>query len=206
LRGFTPADTEAAMSKQTILLIRHGESTFNATYANDGVDPMLFDAPLTARGKEQVAAARLALRDRPVDIVLASPLTRAVQTALGIFADHPSQPAIVIEAGHRERLESSCDRGRPPHELKSEFPGVSFDHLPETWWHDEGVADERGISVEPLDVMLARLHDFALALRDRKEGVIAVVGHATFFHHLTGRWMSNCEIVDWDGVVAAAAP
>lgn len=192
------------MSKQSILLIRHGESTFNAAYAGDGVDPMLFDAPLTARGREQVEAARLALRERPVDIVLASPLTRAVQTALGIFGEHPSKPAIVIDHAHRERLESSCDRGRSPHELKADFPHMSFDHLPETWWHDDGVRDERGIVVEPLDVMLARLQDFVLALRDRRERAIAVVGHGTFFHHLTGRWMSNCEIVEWDGVVAAA--
>lgn len=190
------------MSERTIFLIRHGQSTFNALNEGSGVDPMLFDAPLTSLGLEQVAAARAAMRDRPVEVVLVSPLTRALQTALGIFADHPARPRIVVEAGHRERLESSCDQGRSPRELRAAFPDVAFDHLPDTWWHDAGVPDGRGIHVEPLDVMLARMHDFAASLRDRGEAVIAVVGHATFFHHLTGRWMQNCEILEWDGVVA----
>lgn len=185
------------MTERTILCIRHGESAFNAAYKDDNVDPMLFDAPLTARGHAQVAAARLALRDTPVDVVLASPLTRALQTALGVFGDHPSKPAIVVEAGHRERLESSCDRGRAPAALRAEFPGLALDHLPDTWWHAEGEPDARGIHVEPLDVMLARMERFAEAVKGRSEPVIAIVGHGTFFHHLTGHWLDNCEILDW---------
>ena len=202
LRGPAAAGTDTPMSTRTILLIRHGESTFNASYAGSGVDPMLFDAPLTARGQEQVQAARLAMRERAVDVVLTSPLTRALQTSLGIFGDHPASPPIIVDALHRERLESSCDQGRSPRDLMREFPDVAFDHLADTWWHDEGVPDDRGIRVEPLDVMLARIHDFARAIRARPEAVTSVVGHATFFHHLTGRWMNNCEIVEWDGVVA----
>ena len=191
------------MTKRTILLIRHGESTFNAAYRDSGVDPMLFDAPLTPKGHAQVAAARLTLRGRPVDLVLASPLTRALQTATGIFGDHPSHPKIVVDAMHRERLESSCDQGRAPALLRPEFPGVVFDGLAETWWHEEGTPDHRGIHVEPLEVTLARIEDFAEAIAGRPEGTIAVVGHATFFHHLTGHWMDNCEILPWDGRVVA---
>ncbi len=185
------------MTDQTILCIRHGESTFNARYRNDNVDPMLFDAPLSERGHAQVEAARLRLRGTPVDVVITSPLTRALQTSLGIFADHPSKPAIVVETGHRERLESSCDRGRAPAELLIDFPQVALHHLPATWWYAEGDPDERGIHVEPLDVMLARLETFAAAIKARPEPVIAIVGHATFFHHLTGRWLDNCEVVQW---------
>lgn len=192
------------MSDRSILLIRHGESTFNAA-AQGGVDPLLFDAPLTARGHAQVAEARLALRERPVEAVITSPLTRALQTTLGIFGDHPSRPVLSVETGHRERLESSCDKGRPPAALAAEFPGLALGHLPETWWHDDGEPDARGIVVEPLDVMLNRLNDFVDALRARPERHIAVVGHGTFFHHLTGRWLANCEIVAWDGTVADLA-
>ena len=45
--------------------------------------------------------------------------------------------------------------------------------------------------------MLARLETFAAAIKARPEPVIAIVGHATFFHHLTGRWLDNCEVVQW---------
>lgn len=192
------------MTQRSLFLIRHGESTFNAAAQGSSIDPMLFDAPLTARGKAQAEAARLTMRDRRVDVVLTSPLTRALQTTLAIFADHPSKPPLAVETGHRERLESSCDRGRPPSALRAEFPEFAFDHLAETWWHDEGPLDPRGIRIEPLNVLLARLNDFAAALAARPEPAIAVVGHGTFFHHLTGRWMANCEIVAWDGVVAGA--
>ena len=185
------------MRERKVLCIRHGESAFNAAYKGDNVDPMLFDAPLTERGHAQVEAARLDLREVPVDLVITSPLTRALQTALGLFGDHPNGPAIVVEADHRERLESSCDRGRPPADLRAEFPGVTLDHLTDTWWHVEGVPDARGIHVEPLDVMLARMERFAETVKGRPEPVIAIVGHATFFHHLTGRWLDNCEVLDW---------
>jgi glucosyl-3-phosphoglycerate phosphatase len=185
------------MSEPKILCIRHGESTFNAHLAVDGLDPLLFDAPLTERGHAQVAAARLQLRETTVDVVLTSPLTRALQTSLGIFGDHPAKPTLIVETLHRERLESSCDRGRSPAALKTEFPDVALDHLPEIWWHAAGEADERGIHVEPLDVLLARMAEFVAALKDRRESTIAVVGHATFFHHLTGRWLKNCEVVEW---------
>ena len=32
---------------------------------------------------------------------------------------------------------------------------------------------------------------------------MAVVGHGTFFHHLTGgRWLANCEVVAFESVAA----
>lgn len=191
------------MTQRTILLIRHGESTFNAAAAGGLTrDPLLFDAPLTARGRDQASAAAATMRERPVDVVVVSPLTRALQTAQAIFGDHPSRPTLSVEVGHRERLESSCDKGRSPGELALAFPSLSFGHLPDTWWHDAGEPNDAGIRVEPLDVMLARLKDFATALAARPERHIVVVGHATFFHHLTGRWLSNCEILPWDGEVS----
>ncbi len=44
--------------------IRHGQSTFNAHFAETGEDPLHFDAPLTELGQRQVAerGARAALR------------------------------------------------------------------------------------------------------------------------------------------------
>ena len=45
--------------------------------------------------------------------------------------------------------------------------------------------------------MLARMERFAEAVKRRSEPVIAIVGHGTFFHHLTGRWLDNCEVLDW---------
>src|SRR5690242_10039635 len=91
-------------------LIRHGQSTFNAAYAQTGSDPLHYDARLTPLGHSQVAEARERLRAGDYELVVTSPFTRAIETAIGLFGT--SRP-ILVEALHRERLESSCDIGRP---------------------------------------------------------------------------------------------
>jgi glucosyl-3-phosphoglycerate phosphatase len=196
----------ARVRSRTVLLIRHGESTFNAAYREPGVAPLHIDARLTETGLAQVAKARETLRNTPVDLVVVSPLTRALQTALGIFADHPSRPTLLVEALHREHGYSSCDVGRAPALLAAEYPSLRFDHLPETLWEDDAHCpepDERGIRVEPIEACHARVERFRAWLDARPERAMAVVGHGTFFHHLTGgRWLANCEVVAFESVAA----
>ena len=182
------------MTAKTILCIRHGQSTFNAFAAQSSGDPLHFDAPLSDLGEQQVRAARDKLRGVAVDVVIASPLTRALQTAAGLFADHPSSPLILVEHLHRERVENSCDVGRSPSILAREFPTLVLDHLPEVWWHHDGNPDERGICVEPVESVARRAEEFRRWLSQRPERVIAVVGHGTFFYNLTGKMLANCEV------------
>ena len=184
------------MTATTILCIRHGQSTFNAAWAATGADPMHYDARLSALGREQVVAARATLLAYPVEIVLVSPLTRAIETALGVFDGHPNAPAMRIVPLLRERVESTCDVGRSSAELAAEFPGLAFDHVPSVWWHVDGAADERGVCLEPEDAVRARVDAFRKVLREHRERVIAVVGHGTFLRHLTGRSFANCEVAE----------
>ena len=46
-------DYARTMTK-TVHLLRHAQSAFNEVYAEGDPDPMLFDAPLSALGHEQV--------------------------------------------------------------------------------------------------------------------------------------------------------
>ena len=185
------------MASKTVLCIRHGESTFNSAVGSGGEgDPLHYDAPLSERGEEQVRAARKALRDLAIDLVVTTPLTRALQTASGLFADHPSSPTILVESMHSERVENSCDVGRHPGLLAKDFPSFAFDHLPDVWWHAHDQPDGRGICVEPIDRVETRVEAFRQFLMQRPERVIAVVGHGTFFHKLTGRALGNCEVVE----------
>jgi len=185
-----------------IFLIRHGQSTFNAHYELHGTDPMHVDARLTELGHRQVTQAREALAGITFDVVISSPLTRAIETALGIFGD--ADVPFEITCRHRERLESSCDVGRSPSHLARDFPKLAFDHLQDPWWH-VGETDERGFATEPLDVFEQRVANFAEWLMARPERTIAVIGHGTFFRQLTGCWMANCEVMQWhpSGVEAA---
>ncbi len=186
------------MARKAVFCIRHGESTFNAAYRATGVDPFHPDAPLTEEGHRQVQEARAVVRDIPVELVVTSPLTRALQTTTGLFADHPARPTVLVEALHREHGGSSCDIGRPPALLAAEFPHFTLDHLPDVWWHDEGEPDRNGICYEPIERLQERVDAFRGWLRARPERTIAIVGHGTFFFHLTGQWLANCQVLPLD--------
>jgi len=185
-----------AMTPRTVLCIRHGESTFNAAWRVNPVDPLHFDAPLSELGQMQVAQARWTLARYPVEIVLTSPLTRALQTAHGLFEGHPHAPRIQVEPLLRERVENSCDIGRAPAALAADFPSVDLAGLGDEWWHNDGQPDARGICVEPIPVVQARAAQVKIDLLSRTERVLALVGHGTFFFHLTGKTLSNCEVVE----------
>ncbi len=177
-----------------VFLIRHGQSTFNAAFEASGIDPLHFDARLSRLGVTQIAAQRQAALALGVDLVVASPLTRALETATGLFVG--AATPIIVSSIHIERLEHSCDVGRPPSVLSAEFPSLDFGHLDDTWWH-HGEADERGVAVEPESVFMNRVAGFSEWIAARPEPAVAVVGHGVFFHRLCGRDMANCEIMRW---------
>ena len=180
--------------RKTLHCIRHGQSTFNAAFEFTRADPLHWDAPLTELGRRQAAEAAAAVRGVPYELIVTTPLTRALETTLEIFRDHPSADRIRVECLHREHQASSCDIGRAASALKAEFPHLAFDHLDEVWWHQEGEPDERGVVVEPEEVLQARVQAFREWIGGRPERLIAVVGHGTFFYHLTGQVLRNCEI------------
>ena len=192
-KGLWPSSS-TAMSAQ-ILLIRHGQSTFNAVFDQTNVDPLHFDAPLSPLGRQQIDLARQKLAMfPPPDLVICSPLTRAIETTLGLFGG--SEIPITVTCRHRERLGNSCDVGRPPGVLATAFPMLSFQHLHDPWWH-QGEPDMRGVPVEPEEIFLGRVEEFRTWVR-AQHGRLAVVGHGTFFHRLTGLHFENCEMVEWN--------
>ena len=189
------------MSQRSIYLIRHGQSTFNAAYENGGPDPLLFDARLSPLGHRQVASARETLAAQRFDLVVTSPLTRAIQTTLGIFAAPSAllgSTPIRVEALPSERMASNCDVGRPPPALAREFPTLGFDHLPEVWWPCAGALDPVGVTPESDSEFTERLLRFRAWLEALPEQRIAVVGHGVFFWHLAGVHLANCEVHLWD--------
>ena len=97
------------MTGTSIILIRHGETTWNAAHKMQGHE----DAPLNERGEQQAAAAAAGLRAylaRPgaaaddlegITAVYASDLSRAYNTAKAVVGSAPLE--IVKDAGLRER-------------------------------------------------------------------------------------------------------
>ena len=184
------------MITKSIVCIRHGESTFNAAWRKAQVDPLHFDAPLSEAGVEQVRLVRMTLARWPFELVITSPLTRALQTAAGLFDSHPSRPPLIVSALLRERVENSCDVGRSSSQLAADFPAFDFAHLQHPWWHVDEAPDARGICVEPVTVVETRVAEFRAYVLSRPEKLVAVVGHGTFLFHLTRRVLANCEIAE----------
>lgn len=81
-----------------ILLIRHGETAWNAVRRLQGHT----DIPLSPTGERQAQALARALEKEPLDAIISSDLGRALQTARAVAALHP-QVALHADPGLRER-------------------------------------------------------------------------------------------------------
>lgn len=98
-----------------ILLIRHGETEWNAVRRLQGH----LDIALNAEGERQAAALGQALQDEPLDAIIASDLQRAMQTAQAIA--RPRGMAVEVDAGLRERCYGAFE-GVLYSEIAGRFP------------------------------------------------------------------------------------
>ncbi|KAJ8605812.1 hypothetical protein CTAYLR_000559 [Chrysophaeum taylorii] len=152
-------------------------------------DPEIRDSGLTACG---VAAAQR-IEAPPVDLVVASPLTRALQTAAAAYP----QGGIALPLA-AERVYLSSDLGTPRSELQQKWP--QFDFVgDENWWYEADGPEWRppGTYVcpgEPKDAFVDRMDRLLTWLRARPEKKIALVSHWGVIASLTGRDFDNCEL------------
>merc|ERR1712046_174456 len=83
---------------------------------------------------------------RSVELVVVSPLSRALDTALGAFPRSPPEPSpdcgraggpapMLALALASERLDTACDIGQPRSQLEQQYPDVDFSEVEEHWWH-----------------------------------------------------------------------
>jgi len=189
------------MSK-TIIVIRHGESEWNATPRPDReqwyfkqleaaeqeahnsklLGCRLRDARMTAKGKAQCEELRKlliqleAVKHLKPEIVVVSPLTRALETASIVFPDSAEVP-IKLFPGMQEHVVNICDVGRPVSALQQEFPKLDFSQLQEHWWTVP-------MSKETPQSLQTRITAFHNYLRSLPQQVIVLVGHGHFLREL----------------------
>jgi broad specificity phosphatase PhoE len=176
-----------------MLLLRHGQSAFNAVFNETRVDPGIPDPALTEEGRRQAEAAALLLETHDVRRIVASPYLRALETA-EVVARHLDLP-ITIEPLVRERAHFICDIGSPRSVLAERFPHLDFAHLEERWWPP---LDE---SEEILSERSGRFRAAILAQADWRR--VAVVSHWGFIRNLTGRELGNGEVLRFDPIPPA---
>jgi broad specificity phosphatase PhoE len=113
-----------------LLLVRHGQSTWNEQHRWQG----RADPPLSEFGREQAATAARAVGD--VDVIVASPLQRAAETATIISGLIGVGPVQLVD-GLEER-DAGAWSGLTREEIEAEWPGwVDDGRRPEGWEYDE---------------------------------------------------------------------
>jgi broad specificity phosphatase PhoE len=169
-------------------LLRHGQSYFNLHFNATRVDPGIEDPELTPLGVAQARAAATRLADAVLTRVVISPFMRALQTAEPILELHDVPVDIMHEV--RERAFFACDIGSPPAVLAGRFPRHEFIHLPPIWWHE---------GIESAQETIARADAFRALMATRADQTTTLlVSHWAFFMALTGRSMTNGELIEYD--------
>jgi broad specificity phosphatase PhoE len=232
----SPLKTASALAEKKIVFLRHGCTymnehlghglSFGAPNFSDVFDAEELhkyrDSPLSETGIRQ---AQQLQKSRPafvqdLDLVVTSPLTRALQTfELGVKDHLPDHVPIVALPHAAERLYLISDQGRPVQELQKQFPYVDFetgfeaddDDVAggwgggESWWYQHqldvryaewrptGKGQRYACPGEPdhaFEERMLRLHKW---LEDRPESKIAVVCHWGVIDWMLGIDFDNCQ-------------
>jgi broad specificity phosphatase PhoE len=185
-----------------VFFIRHAEGTHNTAVDESTFEPpelillkrntgmTHWDARLTEKGVRQCRGLKASIRGNSVwgyakplnlDLVVVSPLTRTLQTAVLALGDpqSPGAPPFVANELCRERVAHfMCDGRRNKSELEAEFPGVDFSlvECEEDWIFETQKEND--------EICQARCREFLKWLCGRPEIHIAVVTHSVFLNNL----------------------
>ncbi|CAJ2678251.1 phosphoglycerate mutase-like protein 1 [Trifolium pratense] len=208
---------------KTIHLVRHAQGIHNVEGDKNYkayLNPEYFDAHLTPLGWEQVHNLRKHVHSsgliNQIDLVIASPLMRTLQTAVGVFggegySDDKTDvlPLMVANAGNsfhgaisslncppivagelcREHLGvHPCDKRRSVSEYQFLFPAVDFSLIDsdEDVWWKDNVRETK-------EELAERGLKFFNWLWTRKEQEIAIVTHSGFLFHTLTKFGNDCH-------------
>ena len=171
-----------------MILLRHGQSEFNLLFTQTKRDPGIVDPKLTPLGHDQARAAAEALKGKGLKRIIASPYTRALQTAEPVA--QALKIPVFVNPIVGERYAFACDIGSPRTELERAWPQHDFSTLEEIWWPqiEEPVADLAGRA--------ARFRAEMAAIPDWSETL--VVSHWGFVLAMTGVKVTNGEMLRCD--------
>lgn len=164
-----------------MILLRHGQSEFNLHFTATRRDPGIVDPRLTELGHSQAEAAATALAGEGIKRIIASPYTRALETAAPIA--RLLKLPVLVNPVVRERYAFTCDVGSPISHLARDWPHHDFSHIDEIWWPQ---------IEEPADSVVARAALFRAemsALPDWENTL--VVSHWGFILSMTGTSAMN---------------
>lgn len=168
------------LARKQMYGIRHGEALHNVVAAKYGnnVYSEFRDTTLTVDGMYQARTAHVP----DVDLVLVSPLTRALQTASIMF---PNVPTVALEClKELPQHTEVCNRRSSKSALQLLFPRIDFSELSseQQMWPN---------TMPPADVC----RYFNVCLESLSEERIAVVSHSTWLkYYMTGQMEPEPEL------------
>jgi broad specificity phosphatase PhoE len=171
-----------------VILLRHGQSEFNVVFSVTRQDPGIRDPRLTAEGRRQAEAAAEALVGHGIERLIASPYSRALETAE--IVARRLELVMTVEPLVGERAAFACDVGTPRAGLRARWPHLALDHLAEEWWPALEESEAR------LSVRCAAFRDHMRAQPDWAR--VAVVSHWGFIRGLTGLTVGNGALLRID--------
>jgi glucosyl-3-phosphoglycerate phosphatase len=164
-----------------MILLRHGQSEFNLHFGATRRDPGIIDPRLTALGHIQAQEAAEQLSGMAIERIIASPYTRALQTARPVAA--ALGLPVTIDSIVRERFAFACDIGTPRAALERDWPDHDFALIEDIWWPAEE---------EPEHAIVDRATRFRAGLASRHDWTnTLVISHWGFILSLTGQSVAN---------------
>ncbi|KAF5731891.1 phosphoglycerate mutase-like protein 1 isoform X1 [Tripterygium wilfordii] len=207
---------------KTLHLVRHAQGIHNVDGEKNYkayLSPEYFDAQITPLGWQQVDNLRKHVHacglSKRIDLVIASPLLRTLQTAVGVFGGEgyvdemdiiPLMAANAANSGRnaisslncppfiavelcREHLGvHPCDRRRNVSEYQFLFPAIDFSLIES----DEDILWKPNVR-ETKAELAARGLNFMNWLWTRKEKEIAIVTHSGFLCHTLSAFGNDCH-------------
>lgn len=161
------------MTVTTVCLVRHGETEWNFTRRYQGWE----DIPLNETGQGQARVVAMAIAGEEWDAIVASPLSRAFQTATAIAEASPflDPSAITTDLDLRERGYGAAE-GLTAEERMARWPGNDWPNL------------------EDYDVMADRAMTALARVTERHAGRrVLVVCHGGLMNAVLAR-ISNGEV------------
>ncbi|HSX05237.1 MAG TPA: histidine phosphatase family protein [Candidatus Saccharimonadales bacterium] len=149
-----------------LYFIRHGQSELNAREIFAGC----LDTPLTKRGCQQAAAAGEQAKAVSFDLIVSSPLVRALETAQ-IVAQEAGYPLDAIR-------QSDLFKERSLGKLEGK-PWTTYDESA-----DHDLASDKAMGVEPMAELVERARKGLVFLQNQPAETILVVGHGSFYRAL----------------------
>lgn len=160
------ADPVTSLNSLSLWVVRHGQTEQSAAGRYSGWS----DIPLTPEGERQARATADRLAGEHFDLVISSPLRRAMRTAELIAGDR-----VQAEPLAREWDFGAFD-GRTQREIQEEVPGWSA-------WTHPAMPDG-----EHLDHVAKRARTLIDRLVDQRPGRVLLVSHGSFLRVLAAVW------------------